>query len=126
VRFIGSIPHDDLPAYLNAATVYVSTSLSDAGISASTAEAMACELPVVVTNSGENSLWIKDGVDGFLVETRDPATLSQRLIWLLGHPAEAHELGCRARSVIVERNNYEVEMGKIRSLYLDLAKSARN
>jgi L-malate glycosyltransferase len=49
VRFVGQLPNEQLPEYLNAANLYVSTSLSDAGLAASTAEAMACGLPVIVT-----------------------------------------------------------------------------
>ncbi|GAF95437.1 unnamed protein product, partial [marine sediment metagenome] len=42
VRFVGLIPNEELSKYLRSSDVYVSTSLSDAGLSASTAEAMAC------------------------------------------------------------------------------------
>jgi glycosyltransferase involved in cell wall biosynthesis len=54
VQFLGRIPHEAMPDLLTQADIYVSTSLSDAGISASTAEAMACGLPVIVTDTGEN------------------------------------------------------------------------
>ena len=54
MRFVGMIPNDNLPRYLASVDVYVSTSLSDAGIAASTAEAMACQLPVIVTDVVEN------------------------------------------------------------------------
>ena len=60
IRFTGKIPNTDLPKYLTSVDVYISTSLSDAGIAASTAEAMACGLPVVITDSGENGEWLKD------------------------------------------------------------------
>ena len=54
-----------MPAYLNAADIYVSTSLSD-GTSLSLLEAMACSLPVVVTDIPANKEWITDGHNGFL------------------------------------------------------------
>ena len=43
--------------------IYVSTSLSDGGLAASTAEAMACELPVIITNFGVNSKWISENYE---------------------------------------------------------------
>ena len=66
VTFIGSIANDELPNYINLADIYVSTSLSDAGLAASTAEAMSCGLPVVVTDFGDNRKWVEDGVNGFV------------------------------------------------------------
>jgi glycosyltransferase involved in cell wall biosynthesis len=62
VKFLGYIPNDQLVHVLRSVDVYVSTSLSDAGIAASTAEAMACGLPVIVTDSGENARWLSDGM----------------------------------------------------------------
>jgi len=81
-RFVGWIAHDELPSYLALADVYVSTSVSD-GAPPSTLEAMACELPVVVTDSGEHRNWIKDGVNGFIVPMRSPEALASRIIYLL-------------------------------------------
>ena len=47
--------------------IYVSTSLSDGGIASSTAEAMLCSRPVVITNAAENSNWVKDGSNGLVL-----------------------------------------------------------
>jgi glycosyltransferase involved in cell wall biosynthesis len=126
LHFIGPIPHPELPALLNATDIYVSTALSDAGIAASTAEAMACGVPVVITNSGENDLWVKDGVDGLLVPGSDPEALADRLIRLLRNEELRRTFAQQGRAVIVERNNYEIEMGKVRDLYLDLCRFSRN
>ncbi len=60
IRFVGKIPHDQLPYYLTASNVYVSTSLSDGGIALCTVEAMACGLAPIVTDVGDNRKWIKD------------------------------------------------------------------
>lgn len=117
LRFVGTIPGHQLPLYLNAADLYVSTSLSDAGLAASTAEAMACGLPVVVTDSGENRLWVKDGEGGFVVPLKDPTALAEKMRYLLEYPLEARRLGSFNRSVIEERNNYWVEMMKMEKLY---------
>lgn len=59
IRFVGWISNDELPQYLRTVDVYVSTSLSDAGISSSTAEAMACGLPAVITDFGETKNGLK-------------------------------------------------------------------
>jgi glycosyltransferase involved in cell wall biosynthesis len=117
MRFAGAIAREDIPRYLAAADVYVSTALSDAGLAASTAEAMACALPVVVTDSGENRAWVTDGEGGFVVPVRDPAVLAEKIITLLKDPALRAECGRHNRRLIEERNNYHVEMQKMERIY---------
>lgn len=123
VHFVGFVPNDQLPDTLCSLDVYVSTSLSDAGIAASTAEAMACGLPVVISNSGENSRWIDDGVNGLMVPISQPAALADRLIQLLADVNMRQRLGQAGRATIQARNDYLVEMGKMGTLYQQIAVS---
>lgn len=117
VRFVGFVPNDQLPDTLCSLDVYASTSLSDAGIAASTAEAMACGLPVVITDSGENARWINDGENGYLVPISQPDALADRLNRLLGDAELRRRLGQAGRVTIQERNDYRTEMGKMEALY---------
>ena len=116
-RFVGRLSNADLQRYTASADIYVSTSLSDAGIAASTAEAMACSVPPVVSDFGDNGDWIENGVTGYLFPLRDAAALGSRIIQLLGDPAEARAIGARARQVIARRNNWQQEMAKVMGLY---------
>jgi glycosyltransferase involved in cell wall biosynthesis len=70
VHFAGRVDNDDMPAYLNAADIYVSTSFTD-GASVSLLEAMACGLPVVVSDIFANRDWIKSGENGLLINIGD-------------------------------------------------------
>lgn len=117
VRFIGRYANTELPAILRCSDVYVSTSLSDAGISASTAEAMACGIPVVVSDTGENARWIEHGRSGYLFPPGDAAALAARILDLLADEVEARKMAAAARAVIVERNSYSGEMEKMGDLY---------
>jgi len=121
-RFVGFIPNDELPRYLTSSDVYVSTSLSDAGLSASTAEAMACGLPVIITDFGDNRKWVEDGVNGFIVPLRDPETLASQIIYLLRNKDDRIKFGQAGRQIIEEKNNYEKEMGRMGELYEILIK----
>ena len=117
IRFTGLIPADRLPDYLNLADVYVSTSLSDAGLAASTAEAMACGLPTVITDFGDNRRWVKDEVNGFLVPPQDPAALAVAITNLLRDEGKRQRFGKASRKTIDEKNNWNKEMGKMEKLY---------
>jgi L-malate glycosyltransferase len=122
IRFVGPIPNNDIPRYLASSDVYVSTSLSDAGLASSTAEAMACELSAVVTDFGDNSQWVKDGQGGFVVPPKNPSLLAERIVYLLANEANRRKFGKLNREVIAERNNYHKEMEKVEHLYLTLTK----
>lgn len=120
VIFSGRYANSDLPKMLRSADAYVSTSLSDAGIAASTAEAMACGLPVVVTNTGENHRWIEEGKTGFLIAPKDSRTLAERVVKLLKDAPRRIAMGLAAREVIVHRNNYDLEMDRMEKIYQGL------
>ncbi|HOX22616.1 MAG TPA: glycosyltransferase family 4 protein, partial [Elusimicrobiales bacterium] len=115
-------PNNELPDELRSADVYVSTSLSDAGIASSTAEAMSCGLPVVVSDSGENRLWVNDGANGYVVPVRNPKELADKLILLLQDRDLRIKMGQANRKVIKERDDYYREMDKMDKLYLAIAK----
>jgi len=122
VNFVGLISQNDLPKYLRSCDVYVSTSLSDGGIASSTAEAMACGLPVVITNFGDNKEWVKDGESGFLVPLKTPDVLAEKIIYLLKNPEKRLELGINAVKIIEEKDNYYKEMEKMENIYKELIK----
>jgi glycosyltransferase involved in cell wall biosynthesis len=122
IRFVNWIPQDELPQYLRISDVYVSTSLSDGGISSSTAEAMSCGLPVVITDFGDNKKWVKNGESGFLIPLKDFKSLAEKIIYLLKNPEKGLELGINARKVIEEKNNYYKEMEKMENIYKELIK----
>jgi L-malate glycosyltransferase len=124
IRFVGFIPNDELPKYLRTVDVYVSTSLSDAGISASTAEAMACGLPVIITKTGENEKWVKDGEGGYLIPIKNPEILAKKIIYLIKNEKLRKEFGKVNRTTIEEKNNYYKEMKKMEKLYEEIAKKS--
>lgn len=124
IKFIGWIPDDELPRYLASVDIYVSTSLSDAGLASSTAEAMACELPVVITDFGDNGKWVKDGEGGFLVPLKNPAVLAERLTYLLRHEDIRRKFGKINRKVIEERDDYYREMDKMGVIYNSLIENS--
>ena len=103
---------------MNSVDVYVSTSLSDAGIAASTAEAMACEVPVVITNSGENDKWVKDRENGFLIPISDPEQLAKQIMELFRDQTLASKVGKKGRKFIINENDILNEMNKMNIEYL--------
>ncbi len=120
VKFVGWVNEEEMPRCLRTADIYVSTSLSDGGLSSATSEAMACGLSVVITDSGENKKWVEDGKDGFIVPTKSPELLAEKIIFLLKNENKRKEFGVRSREIMKERNDYYNEMTKMEKIYRDL------
>jgi glycosyltransferase involved in cell wall biosynthesis len=120
VRFVGRLPDEQLQRYTASADVYVSTSLSDGGLAASTAEAMASGVPVIITNFGNNAEWVEDRKNGLLFERKDHNALAERIVYLLTHPEESARMAKLGRQTIDERNNWHKEMQKVEDLYRKL------
>jgi len=117
IRFIEWLPRNEFIRCLASVDIYVSTSLSDGGISVSTTEAMACGLPVVVTDSGDNKKWIKDGENGFVVPIRDPNALAKRIVYLIQNENIRKRFGKINRKIIEEKAEYKKEMEKMEKIY---------
>jgi len=125
VRFVGRVSEHEMVKWLQTVDIYISTSLSDAGLSASTAEAMACGLPVIVTDNADNRRWVMEGAGGFLVPNSTPEALADRLLRLLKDEALRQRCGQFNRRVIEERNNYSKEMGRMEAFYEELARRGK-
>ncbi|SFV87444.1 Glycosyltransferase [hydrothermal vent metagenome] len=119
VAFVGLVSNDNLPNLLSNMDIYVSTSLSDSGLACSTAEAMACETPVVVSDSAENDKWI-DKQNGFLFPVKNYKKLADILIKLLQDEHLRKLIGRAGRDIIVKNNDYEDGMSRMNKLYKDL------
>ena len=64
------------------------------GISNSIMEYMACELPVICSNSGGNPELIEDETTGFLVDRSNPTEqILERILWMQDHQLESRRMG---------------------------------
>ena len=124
VRFVGQVPADEVPRYLTSADICVSTALSDAG-PGGIIEAMACDLPVITTDFGDNRKWVEDGVNGYIIPLKSPRVLASRIVHLIRNPDIRQKFGRINRQIIVGRNNWEIEMGKMERLYEKLIAGGR-
>lgn len=119
IKFIGQIPIEEMPDYLNAADVYVSTSLSD-GTSLSLLEAMACALPVVVTEIPSNKEWVINGQNGFLVAPKNPSEVSKRVLTLLKNSNFREEMGQKNLAIAKDKADWDKNVDKLEVIYKSL------
>jgi len=110
----GYIPYNQLPSIYSNCTAYISTALSDAGLAASTAEAMACGALSIVTNVKENSAWVSESLGtGYLFEPGDYISLHKYIHKLICISiSERNHISENARRMIYTYSNSVVESAK--------------
>ena len=123
VKFPGAIRNKEMPGYLNAADIYVSTSLSD-GTSISLLEGMACGLPVVVTEMPSNKEWVINGKNGFLVPMKDHEGISNSILTLLRDDNLRLRMGMMNRRIVEDRANWSGNVDKLENIYKILASNS--
>ena len=95
VRFVGSVTHEQIGTYYNAADVVVMPSRYESfGLVA--AEAMASGVPVVASRVGGLASTVADGRTGYLIPWRDPDLFAEKLDLLLDDEALRERLGASA------------------------------
>ncbi len=98
VSFVGAQSPDDVARWLNAADAFALMSLRE-GCCNALLEALAAGVPSVVTNVGDNAYFVRDGANGFLVDSGDADGLAQRLGDVLGRdwPSDGISAGVSGR-----------------------------
>ena len=87
---------------LQQSDVFILPSLSE-GFCNAAVEAMACGLPVVMTNCGGVREGVADGVEGFIVPVRDPEAMAAAIEQLAKDPALRAQMGHAGRARALEQ-----------------------
>lgn len=121
-KFVGAVSHDQMPEYLAIADVYVSPAFSD-GTSVSLLEAMACELPVVVTDVEGNLDLIESGRNGIVVKKGDSESIGRAIGELLEDSSLRREFGRRNRELACQKGDFARSMERLEEIYRALLSS---
>lgn len=105
VHFGGQVSQRDMPSWYHMADLYISPSHVD-GSSVSLMEALACGLPVLVSDIPANREWVKDGINGWFFPDGDVQALAERIEAAIGHRGKLVEVGRAARRSAEERADW--------------------
>jgi len=114
VRFVGWIPHDELPQHLNNLRLLVLPSYTE-GLPNIMLEAMACGTPVLATPVGAVPDIIKDGETGFIMEDNSAECIADNIARALGHP-RLQEIADKARALVEKEFNFEKAVERYRRI----------
>lgn len=106
VHFHGAVPHSEVPKIISGFDIFCAPSISDSesfGVAA--VEAMACGVPVVVSNADGFREVVKDQKTGFIVTRKDPVLLANKLFVLANDAELRRKMGEEGRRHV--QANYE-------------------
>lgn len=104
--FHGAVPHSKVPEIISGFDVFCAPSVADSesfGVAA--VEAMACGVPVLVSNVDGFREVVKDRETGFIVTRKDPVLLANKLFVLANDAELRQKMGETGRRHVQE--NYE-------------------
>lgn len=99
IKFFGAVDSNYLADLFSQCSVFVLPSLSD-GFGMVVTQAMACGLPVIVSDHTGAADIVVEGENGFVVPTRDVNALIERLSALASKPHLANEIGQVAKQSV--------------------------
>jgi glycosyltransferase involved in cell wall biosynthesis len=115
IEFVGWIPHENLPKYLNDLKLIVIPSYSETGPQIML-EAMSCGTPVLVTSVGIAPDVITDSETGFIMKNNSPEYIARNIIRALEHP-NLEEISMNARTTVKKEFTYEAAVEKYKKIF---------
>ena len=123
IKFLGLLNKNEMISFYNSIDIYISTSLSDGGLSSSIAEAMSFERIVIVANNSDNEKWIKNEINGFMFENSNYYQLFKILQKIIKKREDYIDLPQEARKNIIKNYSYKNQMNKVNSIYNEIIKN---
>ena len=123
VKFVGWIPHDKLPVYLNELRLLVVPSYTEAGPYVAF-EAMACGTPVLGAAVGLMADLLSDGENGFIMENNSPECIARSIIRVLAHP-DLEQIAHNARALVEREFTHEAAVERYRRVLENLGRETK-
>ena len=121
IEFTGLVT--DVAAYYRKCTVVVHASIEPEPFGMVVIEAMAEARPVVASMLGAPPEIIQEGVEGYLVNPKDPDAMAGRIIALLADPVLAADMGRRGYKKALTNYDPNVAARRFERLYIEVARA---
>ncbi len=124
VEFKGRISNDLVPKALNEFDIFLGTSISES-FGVAIVEAMACEVPVIVTDADGFKEIVDNGKYGIMVPRKDYKKMAEEIYSLIINPEQRIRLGIIERERVLDKYNWIENVRKMESIYYELVKLSR-
>jgi glycosyltransferase involved in cell wall biosynthesis len=122
--YLGMVPNDQLVHYYNKADAFVLASIEE-GCSIVPLEAMACGLPVVLSDHTGSHELIVDGEDGYVFRARDTQQLETILSMLYENRSVLEVLGQRCLNKVAHQSNWDEYGARLIDCYQRILEDAK-
>lgn len=116
LQCLGSIPHQDMPTIYQDTDILLFPTVRE-GMSMAALEAMACGLPLVVTDCSSFPELIDEGQGGYLCPLGDVEAFAEKIDYLAESPALRKKMGEYNRAKVEKMFTVERMAGQYRSLF---------
>jgi len=118
VEFKGRIPNDLVPKALNEFDFFLGTSVLDSeSFGVAIVEAMACEVPVIVTDVDGFKEVVDNARAGIMVPRKDFEAMAKQIYNLIKQPEQRIKLGTIQRKRVVDNYNWLENVKKMEVIY---------
>lgn len=118
VEFKGRIPNSEVPIALNELDLFLGNSILDSeSFGVAIVEAMACEVPVIVTDVDGFKEVVDQGNSGVMVPRRDFKLMAEEIYRLIQKPNQRVEIGVKQRKRVVENYNWVENVKSMERIY---------
>jgi len=124
VRFLGEVPHDDVPGILQQLDIFTMPSTWE-GFGVAALEASAMELPVVASDVHGIPDVVLHGHTGLLVPPRDPAALADAIGLLAGDADLRRAIGAAGRAFVEQDYRWRDNSALMERLYAEMTQTER-
>lgn len=118
-RFFIINPSGDDARYLKAFDVFAMSSIKE-GLPYILLEAMAAELPIVITEAGGMPELIKNHENGLMVAQKNPEALARAIGGLIQNKIIAKELSQKAKEIVIEKFSLKKMLKETEVVYLKI------
>lgn len=127
VKFMGRIPHEVVPQVLNEMDIFLGNSILDSeSFGVAIVEAMACEVPVIVTDVDGFKEVVDNGDSGIMVPRKNPKAMAEEINKLIEYPELRKEIGQKQRKRVIENYNWIDNVKKMEGIYKKMIEEHQN
>lgn len=125
VRFVGTIPHADMPDYYALSDVTLSVAPSD-GLAQTVYEALAGGSFLIIGNLPQYTGVVEDFITARLVPIGDEVALADAIHWAASHPENRRRAAELGRYYVEKHADFDVQAERVNQLYDELLKKNEN
>ena len=119
VKFLGFVPHTEMPKYLKTADIFIRPSLSE-GFGNSFIEAMAARIPVIATPVGGIVDFLRDKETGLFCEVGIPEDIARKVEIYLHDRNLREEIIDNAFDMVMEKYDWKLVAKNMQEKVFDI------